>query len=777
MDIRKPPEVIADIKKLVQSNGYIYALCMIIFEDFHIVLEDLHKVNFRERLSKNEVSLLIGFLIQNQIDYSYPVDPLDVIKLKKKTYKLLEELHSTLMLPAYERMQELLNNQNGDTDLYKSMNYFFGGDNMFTEPIFYANDGVYDFQYSEFLEKKYSYDKDWLLKNKGFEVNSIIRILNRIRIILQKKSSVVNYLSLKETLPEFLEKFKKQNHSEDWEEEVKEIIPAMEFYQYVNLLFDDDQLKRNSVDFEAISEESWNRFYNGLLDLFIIKKEDFDSDMRIESFINNFSLHIDRPGLNSQFNSIGSFNLFSAKPIIQIDNDKYFVPSTYSVFESCYESPYYWMQLDSAYKDQLAVNRGKSAEELSYEFLLSVFGKKRTYKSVKIITKKGAEDTDIDVLCLLGNKALCVQVKSKKLTELSRKGDYNQLQSDFKLAVQDAYDQGLKSREKILDRNSKFYDDSGRLITLSESINEVYLMGVTFENYPSLTHQAHVLLTKSARDPYPVFLTIFDLELIAHYLSDPYDLLYYIRQRISLMDYFKAESEIIFLGYHLNQKLWKLLNSDFVMIDPDYGGLIDRNYYPYKLGISLPSDTDAIQNRWKNKDFDELCDQLKELKEPMTTDIIFTLLDWSSSGRERILQLIKDTKSKTFRDKNMHNCSLMSKKEESNSGITYVSWMDDNIDELVGYLLTLCEARKYKSMCDSWIGFGSLCNSKRRIDIIAYSNQKWTYNEDSEKKSSSLLEGKNKGTEIFFKQNIGRNQKCHCGSGLKYKNCCGRKAI
>ena len=89
MDIRKPQEVIADIKKLVQSKGYIYALCMIIFEDFHIVLEDLHKVNFRERLSKNEVSLLIGFLIQNQIDYSYPINPSDVIKIKKETYKLL----------------------------------------------------------------------------------------------------------------------------------------------------------------------------------------------------------------------------------------------------------------------------------------------------------------------------------------------------------------------------------------------------------------------------------------------------------------------------------------------------------------------------------------------------------------------------------------------------------------------------------------------------------------------------------------------------------------
>jgi hypothetical protein len=242
------------------------------------------------------------------------------------------------------------------------------------------------------------------------------------------------------------------------------------------------------------------------------------------------------------------------------------------------------MQQDSSYRNQLADNRGRVSEEVSHDFLSNVFGKQRTFKSVKVATRKGTDDTDIDVLCLLGTKALCVQVKSKKLTELSRKGDNNQLQSDFKLAVQDAYEQGLKAREKILDRSSKFYDSSGSPISLSESIDEVYLMGVIFENYPSLTHQAHILLAKSPSDPYPVFMTIFDLELITHYLIDPYDLLYYIRQRISLMDYFKAESEIIYLGYHLNNKLWKLPKSDFVMIDPDYGGLIDgktralRNY-------------------------------------------------------------------------------------------------------------------------------------------------------------------------------------------------------
>jgi len=776
MDIRNTSEVITDIKKLIQSKGYIYALCMIIFDDFHIVLEEIHEVNFRERLSKNEVSLLIGFLIQNRIDFSYPDNPSDIIKLKKETYSLLEELHSSLMLPSFERMQKLMKDKNTEKDFNKAMNYFYGGDNMFTEPIFYANDGVYEFQYSEFLEKKYAYDKNWLLKNRSFDINKTIKILKQIKVIHQNKSTVVNYLSLKEKIPEILDKIKEENYPEGWEEKVKEIIPAFEFYQYVNLLFDEDQENVESMDFDSLTEKSWNRFYDRLINLFVITKDDFDSDLGIDSFLENFSFQISGLGINSQFSNIGDFNLFTANPIIQLDSKKYFVPITYSVYEACYEGPYYWMQQDQRYRDQLAENRGRTSEEVSYEFLSKVFGKQRTFKSVKVTTKKGTDDTDIDVLCLLGSKALCVQVKSKKLTELSRKGDYAKLQSDFKLAVQDAYEQGLVSRKKILDKRSKFYNNTGRPINLSESIDEVYIMGVIFENYPSLTHQAHTLLSKTPTDPYPIFITVFDLELITHYLSDPYDLLYYLRQRISLMDYFKAESEIIYLGYHLNNKLWKLPNADFATIDPDYGGLIDRNYYPIKLGITLPSDSDKIQNRWKNKDFEELCDQLKESSEPMTTEVIFTLLDWDSSAREKIVKYIKETKLKTLRDNHMHNFSLMSNIiGESNTGVTYVSWMNNRTDELLDYLLTLCKARKYKSKCGTWIGFGSLQRSTRIFDMFVFNNQKWTLDQDLGKASNLLLGGKNKGTEISFDRNIGRNNKCPCGSGLKYKNCCGRK--
>jgi len=40
-------ELIRDIKNLISAKGYIYALCMILFEDFHIDPEKLQEIKVK----------------------------------------------------------------------------------------------------------------------------------------------------------------------------------------------------------------------------------------------------------------------------------------------------------------------------------------------------------------------------------------------------------------------------------------------------------------------------------------------------------------------------------------------------------------------------------------------------------------------------------------------------------------------------------------------------------------------------------------------------------
>ncbi|PKQ61884.1 hypothetical protein BZG02_14765 [Labilibaculum filiforme] len=772
MEIRDSKEIIKDLKELVNSVGYIYALCLIIMDDFHFEVEKMHEVNYWERLNKNEVSLIFGLLIQESISLAKPESPFDLLEFKKRTYSLMEELHSSTNKPMIDKFKDIFENQ--DSDITPSKKDFFGGENSFIEPIFYAGDGIYDFQYLEYLEKKYKYDEVWLRDNKAFNFKEANEIVSRIKTLHQEKISKVNFLGLKENKAKILKELKKDKSipKEGRKKKIDEFLSMMEFYQFFELFDIESHIKKGLVP--EITESGWISFYEGLLDLLCISSDEFDSNLNIVSFLNNFSIPANSKGVNKQYKNIGDFNLFTAKPIIELENKKYFIPISFSIFEAVYESPYYWMLEDKKYHGKLSDHRGKVGEEITFELLENVFGSNRVFQSVRIESKKGHDDSDIDVLCVLGSKALCVQVKSKKLTQLSRKGSFEQLQKDFKGAVQDAYNQGVVCRERILENTATFYNSEGEKIELSEDIEEVYILGITTENYTTLTHQTSILLEKEENSPHPLFLTIFDLELVLFYLDNPYDFLYYVRQRIDLMEYFHANEEINFLGYHLVNKLWKDNKADFMQIDTSLGQLIDRNYYPFKLGIETSSKNDRIKNRWKNKDFETLCNQLGNLTSPKVTDVIFHLLDWSEQSRDNLVRLIKETKAKTRNDNSWHNFSLMAGPERSSFGLSFISWGDNNSEELMKMLLKYSRARKYKSKADCWIGIGCVKDSDKFINGFVFNDEKWEYDEILEEEIKDMFDGENKGKHIKYGKKIGRNEPCPCSSGKKYKRCCGR---
>ncbi len=773
-NIRPKDEVIKDIKEIVKEKGFIYSLCMIILESLVVDPEILNDIDTSNKLSIKEMSLLIGFLIQNKMDFSIPEKNEDLIVIKQKVYELMNELHDSFIITFNNKIIENFNKDNeNDKNNFKE---FFGSGDMLIEPIFYSGTGLFDFQYLDFLENKYKYDKEWLLKNRNYDIDNEKKFVLQIKNILQNRIQQIHFFNFEE-MGDKIKEIKTNTKINKVENISVSLHTILEFYQYEEL-FIKNLSSNEELNSEELYEKRWNSFYKELIELFIIRKSDFSIDYNFDSFIQNFS-HYPQTDFNSNFQGIGYFNWFAAKPIIQLDEERYFVPICFLLFESIYESPYYWMLEDGLYKDKLSNNRGRFGEEISFEFLTKVFGKNQTFKSVKIKTLeknnstiKTKDETDIDILSILGSKALCVQVKSKKLTELSRRGNDEQLQKDFKNAVQEAYNQGLISRKSILNKDAKFFDEYGNEILLSEEIDEVYIMGITTENYPSLALQTIVKLDKKYDEPYPIFLTIFDLELIAHYLNDPYDFMYYVRQRTSLMEFFYAEEEIVFLGYHLIEGLKKLPGVDIFNILNDYGQQIDRNFYPLKEKINVKDKGDIIKNKSKNNGFEILCKRIKSFDKPKIVDIIFHLLDLNENDRYHIVKFISKMKNATMMNNKVQDFTMPPIKNSSpRIGLTYISLNSDRIIELKNKLISFCNIRKYKSKGDIWIGLGSLKSSNEIIDIVAFNNQKWNFNNELDKIANDKLVGKEQEQKI---KKLGRNDICPCGSQLKYKKCCGR---
>lgn len=763
-------QTLAELKQLIHTPGYIYSLCLILFEDFHHDLNKLHLVDYRSKLSVKECSLILGLLIQKEIDLSIPESPEAVIALKEKTYKLMHELHIALSSPQAYKISELLENPAGGKVLaseIENKKELFTSSGAIVEPTFYAGDGVYDFQYLEYLDRKYKYDKEWLQEKRTFNIEKAIQIVKKIKELLHEKSKSVHLIDkdkLTEITTEVRKKLVKSNiPSEQIEEQLRQEQIAVSFYQYKKLFPATEQMANANYD-------DWKTFYNNLLELFIIRKSDFENSTYLESFFENFSFS---PDANHKYEGPGHYNILNAKPLIKLDLDRYLVPINYLVAEAVYEAPYYWMVEDNSYRNKLSKHRGDVGEEIAYDFLSKVFGKDQTFKSVLVSPKKGQPATDIDVLCVLGNKALCIQVKSKKMTLLAKRGDVNQLAKDFKGAIQDAYDQGATSRSNILTKNARFTYDNGKSINLN-NIDEVYVMGLTTENYPSLVHQVHSMLVKDDETPPPLFISIFDLELLVHYLPNPYDFLYYIRQRINLSDYFFADEELVYLGYHLKQKLWKIDGYDGSALDTSFGANIDRNYYPFKTGYSeyLQKSNDPLNSIWKDPKFDHLIDVLKKRNHPKTTSIIFSLLDWSSDARKDIIERMFKTKNNSRKTGEIKSIAVATPPD---FGLCYITTPSFTPSDLADKIEIYAQLKKYESKCNAWLGIGSFANSANLIDFLYYLDDPWVFDPDLDEACLDLRSSRKKSSIIVptNRRKIGRNDPCPCHSGLKYKKCCG----
>lgn len=768
IEFRNREEILRDLKKLIHLPGYIYCLCMIIADDFIHPIENLETINYREKLNIKEVTLILGYLIQEDIDLSYPSSIEELLNNKYQTYKLLKELHYSFLSVQRKIIQKYLVENSKDNKLPFPETEFFINEDSMQESILYGNDGAYDIQYLEYLPIKYQYDQEWLNLNRNFEIQEVIKIAKEIKSVLRNKATQVHKIDLNNE--ELINSIKKEIKGKNKNIKLKEFLTHLELIQFLELF----NLNQEMVNNEIIKEKvdiNWNAFYDNLLDLFIIDIKDINHFKGISHFFNNFGLESKEK--NRQFNFFGDFNIINSHPLIPISKNKWFIPLYYLLAESIYESPYYWMQEDENYNSIASHNRGKMSEEVVYNLLKPIYGEENIFKSVKIKESKGKTATDIDVLALLGNRAICIQVKSKKLTLKAKRGEINSLINDFQKAFLDAYSQGLKCRKYIKSNNCEFLDENNKKIILPESINEVYLICVTTENYPAIIHFTKVFHKKFPEKFKPLLITIFDLELLTYYLNDPYELTYYIRQRGSLHDKYYSDNEIVFLGYHLQQKLWDNKNYDNLYIDNDFASIIDKDYYIHKYNLvgKFRSSLLADIKKYNNNDFEKLIGEVKVQRNPGKVDIIFSLLDLSSKTRNDLMDNIRNTKFKTQIDGCKHSFVLPSE----DFGISFVSCNTMNKEILENETMIYAHLRKYYTKANRWLGLGTYYHTDNIIDCFYYDTNPWEYNEEDEFNCKKYLDHNNKKIiPLIDFSKVRRNDPCPCGSGKKYKKCCGK---
>lgn len=678
-------------------------------------------IKYKKEISKKEVLQQFNpqRLVRTEISTLLGLALKNPVSLEQPTRKELE----FLIKKTEELLEELHFSMFFKSNQNKNSNYDLNVpsvENQIRESAFYSGEGAYAFQYKEFAKIKFQNDTHFFEQNFGF---SVIQMYDVFVAIEEIQVSKLNRHGNNNTISNF---------------------------SRLLFLF---QFTLNEVS--SISK----------VDPGIIIKI-------VNKFICNST------DLIASFRSIGDFNPYNAFPFIKLEEDTFICFQIYSLYEALYETPVFFLNERKEYKKIASKNRGLFTEKFAFDKLQSVFGENRVYTGIEVMLNKNTIISEIDVLVLFGDIAIIVQAKSKRLTIESRKGNISTIQNDFKLAIQDSYDQGALTAKSLLNLEGWLRNSKKTEITLKQKPRIVYPIVLLSDYYPSLSLQVQEFLEIQTIEGLsnPFISDVFTLDVICEFLKSPLYFLSYIDRRANYFNKILSAHELTIFSYHLTKNLWVENDYNGVFLTDDIASEIDAAMIVRRENLPGRITPEGILTKFKNTTFQKLVASLDWGESVAQIELGLFLLKLSEETINDLNFLLKKLFFQCNQDKDVHDFSLTF--EDLNTGITFHSSFSHHI-EAAETLEIHCIARKYKSRLDKWFGIFLNPQSQQLLFVIYFDN-KWAYSNDLEDLSkdleNSLNKNKKERTDFISKnRKIGRNELCPCGSGEKFKKCCINK--
>ncbi|MBR3332243.1 hypothetical protein IKG28_01270 [Candidatus Saccharibacteria bacterium] len=462
---------------------------------------------------------------------------------------------------------EIFRRQNGKI-VDKNEEYFTS--ESLVETTFYEESGFYNDQPLILSKYLYKNSEQWIFKNKGFKLESLTHFYFATCKVLERKR---------------LEYFQSGKH-----------------YDINNVFFSPEEIVN-----EGISILGKNAKLTKRETINIIKSFSCKAGSQLPSF--------HRPG---------DENYLTYCPIIEIDEKHFWLPLPDMLAIAIYLSPLHWMREDTNYKNIANQNIGIALEDICDEIISRVFDKH--YKTVKIYKGKDTY-TDIDSLAIIGNTAIILQAKNKRMTPNTFAGDINSLKHDFSIVVQEAYNQGVRSSEAIKQKNIyTFRDRNGKKIIIP-NINKTIILCISSGVYYAGAIQVNEYLKQKHPDAQlPVLLSAFDLDLLTRYITNPYELIFYLELRINQYKNITSNNEIAPLSAYLFSDILHNNNSNYTLLTDDIISCLDEDYYENQ-SYRNPKPSKHYSMRFKNAPyFTNLLANLEKSKQKEKDIIIRKLL-------------------------------------------------------------------------------------------------------------------------------------------------------
>lgn len=710
--MRSEAEIVADLSLLCRSDGYVHTLGFLCFRDNFVCFDKEMRPEHLARMFSPER------LCRSEISSLIGLLIKGEINWNVPSIDVAaEQMERTdaLMKELHEAIMPSSPQLPGEGPDPKSgeVDFVTRGD-FLREAIFYSGESAYSFQYRDIGEKKYAADNEWLRLNKGFLIEEAKEVTSTITKLLDKKLAAA--ATAMATLP----------RSE------QTLLPGFTF---------------TVEEIAAVCD---------------------CSRPVVEAVIAAFTLPVGEQ--NAPFQSVTDFNAYNASSLLRW-GAAYVLLQWYSIFEALYDSPFYWMGADEQYVAAAMKNRGKFTEKFCAERLTLVFGQDRVHKNVYVIGPDGNRAGEIDVLVVFGNRAIVVQAKSKRLTLEARKGNGGQIRDDFRKGVQESYGQARNCAQWVDEDRFKLVRDDGAEISLPARMREIYILCVVSDHYPSLSFQVQQFLEydrTSVIQP-PLVCDVFGLDVMTEMLPSPLRFLSYVSRRANYAGRFFSSHEVVILSYHLKHNLW--LDDDLtrVWLCDDISADLDAAMTVRRDGVPGQRTPDGILTRWTSTVVGRILAKIESHPDPPLVDFGFLLLSLNEGTMSGLAKGITTMSELAQLDGGTHDFTIGLGK--ASDGIT-IHCTAEPLAKVVPRLRDHCERRKYTQKAGNWFGVCLRASDESPMAFLKLEYE-WNFDLRMEERTRGMLRSSNFSPDGKSWKKIGRNHRCPCKSGLKYKMCCG----
>lgn len=432
------------------------------------------------------------------------------------------------------------------------------------------------------------------------------------------------------------------------------------------------------------------------------------------------------------------------------------------------------------YKNTYLKKQSHNLEGKTLEYLAKLMPGAEVYPNLYYnIEENGVRKRpETDGLILFDENLFIVEAKSGRLSVSSRRGGLIRLKDELNSIMGKAFNQALRTKNYIESKTTPVFENEDGVEVLrienKARFENIYLINSTLQNLNTLAAHIPTLknwgYVKGTEWPWSVFIN--DLRVISEILDSPTLFLLYLQRRIKANDYpqFHAHDELDFLMVYLKEGLFfeDGYLGDVSKYSPHgYTEDLDR-YYDFKAGRVSSGEKPRMLIE---PEYEVLIKEIESSGKLGFTIASTTLLGFDIPTRKAVLEHIEKFRALAASDGKDHDITMYfnSSKMGFMCSISYNRKPDfwDRMDKH-------CRLKLYQTKFEEWvlITIDYDTNGNRSFDFRLY-KKKWQYDEEMERQLKKFKEWK---LEQFKKtgQEIGRNDTCPCGSGLKYKKCCGK---